>query len=81
MIDVDNGSTSDVCIFKHHLLRHGFAQITFLCKLVVYIYMYIFVVASLIYLHSLQGSHSLLGPNDFREVISSRGESLAPSSE
>ena len=64
------------------LLRsHNYSFIIFLCKLVVYIYMYIFVVASLIYLHSLQGSHSLLGPNDFREVISSRGESLAPSSE
>ena len=27
VINVDNGSTSDVFIFKHHLLKHGFVQI------------------------------------------------------
>ena len=73
MIDVDNGSTSDACMFKHHLLRHGLDCIIFFSQCE------IFVAASLIiyWSHSLKGSHSLLGGNDFRGVIFSRGESLA----
>ena len=42
VMDVGNGSTSDVCIFKHHLLRHGFVHIAysiiFPCELAVYIH-------------------------------------------
>ena len=82
MINVDNGSTSDACMFKHHLLRHG------LDCIIIFPQCEIFVAASLI----IYWSHSLLGANDFRvvihfqepvtsgESISSRGESLAPRS-
>ena len=92
VMNVNNGFTSNVCILKHHLQRHGFVQIVnisfFQCKLLhikncvaVAFNTSIHLQKSLTPRSQWLGYHRLLGVNDSRGVISSRGESLASRSE